>query len=489
MLHLFTRIKAWLFTPSHAPDAAAADACKVGAPEQDLREALEHLVPYDENLLERSRTQWQFGDWSSLAALSRDTLQHHPDRAKLALLAAAGHQGLGNAAEARQHTRLAIDWGCSKKLVTQILISGVHNTLGRAAAVSGQKNKSLRHFESAISLDSSGSDQRLLSQARITEQFTQLGLLTANDVAQTSSPAKSVASEFLHFEDGSNVGFATFKTLNSENIATLNDLKTCIWIKEIEASKHALISRRSLISKFVESKSPEELMVSILLPTMRPNNIDNIIKNISQQNYKNIELIFIPQFYSNSQLDLISKKLNTSCPNIKKIVILRLDDDLTLGARLNKAIEVSTGSYWAKMDDDDLYFPNYLSDMLLPFWIEDCAVTGKSEQFVYLSEINKTVLRNPGKRNRLSFVSGATFVVNKSIAGDLRFGESNSGEDTYLINMAKDKKLKIYAADPFNHIVIRSKSLDDHTWKFSTEGFLKTGVIVCNDMRTDLVEV
>jgi hypothetical protein len=27
------------------------------------------VVPYDENLLERARTQWQFGDWQSLASL------------------------------------------------------------------------------------------------------------------------------------------------------------------------------------------------------------------------------------------------------------------------------------------------------------------------------------------------------------------------------------------------------------------------------------
>ena len=41
-------------------------------------------LPCDENLLERARTQWQFGDWNSFAQLDRDTLQHHPDRAKLA---------------------------------------------------------------------------------------------------------------------------------------------------------------------------------------------------------------------------------------------------------------------------------------------------------------------------------------------------------------------------------------------------------------------
>lgn len=134
------------------------------------------LVPYDENLLERSRTQWQFGDWQSLAQLQRETLQHHPDRAKLALLAAAGHQQLANMSAARQFTRLAQDWGCNKKLVSQILIAGVHNTLGRAAAIGGRQQQALQHFENSVKIATPGGDLRLLVQARTREELAQLGL-------------------------------------------------------------------------------------------------------------------------------------------------------------------------------------------------------------------------------------------------------------------------------------------------------------------------
>jgi hypothetical protein len=130
--------------------------------------------PYDENLLERSRTQWQFGDWESLAALNRETLQHHPDRAKLALLAAAGHTQQGNIPAARHFAQLARDWGCSKALMNQVLIAGVHNTLGRAAAISGFGQNALKHFESAINTGSPGSDRKLLTQARVTKQLEQL---------------------------------------------------------------------------------------------------------------------------------------------------------------------------------------------------------------------------------------------------------------------------------------------------------------------------
>jgi len=156
------------------------------------------VVPYDENLLERARTQWQFGDWQSLAQLDRDTLQHHPDRAKLALLAAAGRLQTDNAAEARQFVRFARDWGVSKRLVSQILIAGVHNSLGRAAAIGNQQRRALQHFENSISIGTPGSDVHLLVRARSDEQSRQLAL---HDVSKlTVKPINSAAAAKSAFD-------------------------------------------------------------------------------------------------------------------------------------------------------------------------------------------------------------------------------------------------------------------------------------------------
>ena len=177
------KIRQWLkkrrYQPTFALEKIATSPDITRAKGQfDAECTTSHLVPYDENLLERSRTQWQFGDWANLAALARDTLQHHPDRAKLALLAAAGHSAQGNATEARQYTRLAIDWGCSKRLVSQLLISGVFNTLGRAAAISNQDDRAIRWFQAAMETGAAGSDLHLLTRARVGQQFAQLGITT-----------------------------------------------------------------------------------------------------------------------------------------------------------------------------------------------------------------------------------------------------------------------------------------------------------------------
>lgn len=135
------------------------------------------VAPYHESLLERSRTQWQFGDWASLAKLTPATLQDHPDRAKLALLAAAGCLQLGLDSNAKQLLRSAKDWGCSKKLMSQVLIAGVHNSLGRAAAVASNDERALLHFEGAIRLVAPATDVPLMGHARTVKEMTDLGLL------------------------------------------------------------------------------------------------------------------------------------------------------------------------------------------------------------------------------------------------------------------------------------------------------------------------
>jgi Flp pilus assembly protein TadD len=184
---LFENIKGWLIEQLTGKPPAAAPAQATAAQDQIGHDHAQSIVPFDENLLERSRTQWQFGDWDSLAKLDRDTLQHHPDRARLALLAAAGRLQTGQGAEARQYIRLAQDWGVSKQLLTRILAAGVHNSLGRAAAAVGENSRALQHFQSAVATGAPGSEARLLAQARISYQYQQLGLPPAHIKAQPNA--------------------------------------------------------------------------------------------------------------------------------------------------------------------------------------------------------------------------------------------------------------------------------------------------------------
>ncbi|SMG56525.1 methyltransferase domain-containing protein [Paraburkholderia susongensis] len=158
------------------------------------------VVPYDENLLERARTQWQFGDWERLSKIDKEMLRHHPERARLAMLVAASHLQIDNNILARQFLQLAREWGCSKKLIAQILTAGALNSLGRAAVLAGDMPRALRHFESSIQAGTPGADTRLIAMARSSEQLAQVQRLntcaahnatTSQDVHVTQVDSKA----------------------------------------------------------------------------------------------------------------------------------------------------------------------------------------------------------------------------------------------------------------------------------------------------------
>lgn len=157
--------------------------------------------PYNENLLSRARVQWQKGDWESLVGIEGETLQEHPDRAKLSLLVASGYLQLGNISSARHYTRLALEWGCTKSLVCRFLIAGVHNTLGRAAAIGGQGHRAIRNFEASISIGTPGNGLRLIVDSRIGEQFAQIGLSRGSAVENFSQkPTISISKYSTPFD-------------------------------------------------------------------------------------------------------------------------------------------------------------------------------------------------------------------------------------------------------------------------------------------------
>jgi len=111
-MQILTKLRNWLiFLLGGKPQAAGAKEKTNHAQDVDFRESPSLVV--DDGLFERSRTQWHFGDWATLASLQRETIQNHPQRAKLALLAAAGRLQTGEDAEAREYIALAKEWPMS----------------------------------------------------------------------------------------------------------------------------------------------------------------------------------------------------------------------------------------------------------------------------------------------------------------------------------------------------------------------------------------
>ncbi len=255
--------------------------------------------------------------------------------------------------------------------------------------------------------------------------------------------------------------------------------------------KHTYARRAHQIRRALGDASEHvEPSVSIIMASNRPHFIDRIVTNICRQTHSRIELVLVIQDYSKAQESELKRKLRERKSNIGTIKIIRDDGDTPLGARLNMAATASTGEYVAKMDDDDFYFENYLSDMLIPFQFGDWALVGKREVFVYLEGKDETLIRLKGERHKLTqFVAGPTFVLKRHIFAMTGFSPLNRGEDSGLLESLRNLGFSIYAADPFNFLQFRSKDSTNHTWQVDDEFFVSKGYVVGTGMQESVVRL
>ncbi len=135
-----------------AQDLAATSTSFVEA--EDMAAAQEKAVTlphaYNETLLEQAKEQWRTGKWGALVSLDSKGVEHHPDRAKLALLIAAGYQQENDFVATRHWLRLSKEWGCEKRLVAKVLLASAYNTLGRIAVINQNDHKADRCFQESI---------------------------------------------------------------------------------------------------------------------------------------------------------------------------------------------------------------------------------------------------------------------------------------------------------------------------------------------------
>ncbi len=98
---------------------------------------------------DRARTQWQLGDWDSLAVADAEALQEDPRRAELAALAACAHLQKGNKTEARRLLAAASRWNCPPDFLARALAAGIENNMARYHEVCGRSDKAMQILASS----------------------------------------------------------------------------------------------------------------------------------------------------------------------------------------------------------------------------------------------------------------------------------------------------------------------------------------------------
>ncbi|ELI6433937.1 glycosyltransferase [Aeromonas salmonicida subsp. salmonicida] len=248
---------------------------------------------------------------------------------------------------------------------------------------------------------------------------------------------------------------------------------------------HTYKNRLEYIFNHVNKEVPlnnNTSLVSIVMCTNRPHNIDLMINNYLQQDYENKELIVVINTDDND-LSHVKDKLS----KIQNVKLAQLSAALTLGECLNKAVELSKGDIVAKLDDDDIYGKSYISDAILALDYSGADVVGKDSHLAYVESMDKTFLIREDKDCRFSeFIIGASLVIRRTVFEKVTFHNKNRGEDSQFLKDCNDKKIAIYSSDIYNYITIRSKNINNHTWKIDDQDFIKNAKFICNGLAKEL---
>ena len=214
-----------------------------------------------------------------------------------------------------------------------------------------------------------------------------------------------------------------------------------------------------------------EPAVSVVVATCRPKNVRRALENIARQRYTNLELILV---LNNATFDLqaIESQLQT-IPNAR---VVQIEGRTKLPVCLNRAVLEASGDYIAKMDDDDYYGEEYISDMMLATRYSDADVLGKGTYFAYMEETNDTGLRTLRPEHEFTnLVAGPTLVVRREVLKRIKFPEQKPrGSDTGFLRRAVQEGCSVYSSDRFNFILVRRSKPGTHTWNIDKAEFRKS---------------
>ncbi|MEE2524057.1 glycosyltransferase family protein [Pseudarthrobacter sp. J47] len=211
--------------------------------------------------------------------------------------------------------------------------------------------------------------------------------------------------------------------------------------------------------------------VSVLVSTIRPWQLEHVFRTVGSQRDVDVELVLLTHGFTADGNEI--RKLQEQF-GVSDVKILKAERSESLGACLNQCVEAASGEVLTKMDDDDFYAPDYLSDQLYALHFSGADVVGKQAHYMYLERRNATILRFPEWEHRYTrTVMGPTIMGSAGIFQATLFDDVGSGEDSLFLKRVIQGGGSIYAADRFNYC--QQRYGEGHTWQVSEEALLATG--------------
>jgi len=244
--------------------------------------------------------------------------------------------------------------------------------------------------------------------------------------------------------------------MSSNQPNTLNRFTT--FSQEIAFLESLRKVRRAKIKKYPS--------VSVLVATIRPDDLSALLSQLLQQSLPSFELrlglhgIELSAFHKRAITALNRRKI--------RVVVQNFDKDQTLGTILSTLASGCGSDFIAKMDDDDIYGPEHLRDLLDAALDTGAEVVGRAMNYIYLEPLNIT-LRKFGRGSMQTveqwsdWICGGTILAKRASAQAAGwFGNGSSAVDQFLLSGVTNNGGKIWRT--FGAGYIYRRGFTPHTY-------------------------
>jgi hypothetical protein len=206
----------------------------------------------------------------------------------------------------------------------------------------------------------------------------------------------------------------------------------------------------------IPRRRPER--ISVLLATRRPGRLEDAAAQVAAQDHPDVELV--AALHGDGFDDDAETRLAALHPGPTRVV--RVEGAAPLGDVLNAALDEATGTLIAKMDDDDLYGPGHLSDLVVALDYSGADVVGRWSNETHLVEADVTIAQDLDRQERWAHhLPGATMLVRGDVLRAVRFRRVPRHVDTHLLRGIHAAGGSAYATHRFGFIRRRH---EDHTY-------------------------
>lgn len=216
--------------------------------------------------------------------------------------------------------------------------------------------------------------------------------------------------------------------------------------------------RRTMAQRHGQQTAPPP-RVSVLLVTRRPEMVPFALRQVGRQHDADLEVVLATHGFEADPGVVADFRNEFGTP----LTTLSAEPTLLFGEVLNLAAERAEGDVLLKMDDDDWYGPDFVSDLLLARSYSGADVVGCPPEFTFVEPLWLTTRRYDETEAFRPVVAGGTMLIDRGTFRALGgFRHTRKYVDATLLSAVANAGGSIYRTHGLGYVLRRGAH--GHTW-------------------------